>query len=57
MTHDDAEKSAAAMKQRFTKVDDACRKHPDVTRQFDAALTARDRSEIERLWDWLEARG
>jgi hypothetical protein len=54
---DDAEKSAAAMKRRFAKVDDACRKHPDVTRQLDAALAAHNRSEIERLWDWLEARG
>jgi len=53
---DDAERSAAAMKRRFAKVDDACRKHPDVARRFDAALAAHDRSEIERLWDWLEER-
>jgi hypothetical protein len=52
---DDAERSAAAMKQRFAKVDAACRKHPDVARRFDAALKARNRLEIERLWDWLEA--
>jgi hypothetical protein len=54
---DDAERSAAAMKRRFAKVDDACRKHPDVARQLDAALAAHDRAEIGRLWDWLEERG
>jgi len=54
---DDAERSAAAMKLRLAKVDEACRKHPDVTRQLDAALASRNRPEIERLWDWLEARG
>lgn len=43
--------------QRFAKVDEACRKYPDAARRLDGALAARDRSEIERLWDWLEARG
>jgi len=54
---DDAEKSVIAMKQRFAKVDEACRRHPDVARQLDAALAAHNRPEIERLWNWLEARG
>jgi hypothetical protein len=53
----DAEISAAAMKRLFAKVDEACRKYPDIAHRVDAALAAHNRPEIERLWNWLEARG